>query len=351
VKIAKTNADAILPWFVEKWSALHDQSGRDRLPHAILLAGAPGTGKKDFAHSLAALLLCEQPGNVACGHCRACQLVAAGTHPDLVKLSPEEKSRQIKIDQVRELLALATQTAQQGGRRVVVINPAGAMNKHAANSLLKVLEEPGTDTFFILVNQGMAGILPTIRSRCQVHVLPAPTHQQGINWLAERLPACTGEPAQLLAAADGQPLTALQMAEEGLLGKRDEVCASLQDLGSGQSGPVEVAAGLIDAGAPRVLGWLASWLRDVIRWKHAGNETVLQDDSLLGWYRQLAQSASLREIHNLFDEIQLALWQSTSTMNPNEQLLLESVLVRWQRCFGGRAEGVSGRQIIGGQAS
>jgi DNA polymerase-3 subunit delta' len=325
----------IMPWHEEKWSSLLGQLQQGRLPHSLLLSGLPGVGKSLFAESLARKLLCKQSdGDKACGDCRDCHLLKAGSHPDLLLALPEEAGKQIKVDQIRRLIDFAAKTAQQGGRRVVVINPAGAMNKNAANSLLKVLEEPGEDTYLLLVNQGLAGILPTIRSRCQIHILPAPQPEEALQWLADCLPV-TGERLQkLLVAADGQPLQALLLEQNGLMEQREGVLESLQAMGHGKAGPVEVAERWTKTDTSEVITWLYGWLTDLVRWKQTQEPEYLRDKEALAWYRVLASAASAEQIHRLHNDLHTALAQSKSTTNPNKQLLLEGVAIKWQRCFG-----------------
>ena len=127
----------VYPWQVALWQQL---VGRTQHAHAYLLHGAAGIGKRALAERLMAYLLCRQPTDVgACGQCKACYLLAAGTHPDNFILQPEEPEKPIKVDQVRELVSFVVQTAQLGGRKVVLVEPAEAMNLNAANALLKSL--------------------------------------------------------------------------------------------------------------------------------------------------------------------------------------------------------------------
>ena len=93
------------PWHREEMQRLLEQHAQGRLPHALLLAGAAGSGKFRLAQSLAQALLCENPSaGLACGQCHGCHLSAAGTHPDAHTLVPEGTSLGIKIDQVRRLV-------------------------------------------------------------------------------------------------------------------------------------------------------------------------------------------------------------------------------------------------------
>ena len=104
----------IYPWQNTQWQRLQDQKKNKRLPHAILLSGPTGLGKSEFAHDLSVSLLCQQPlaSGEACGKCDACHLAQAETHPDLMHLEPEDESKAIKVDDVRELCKEFTLTSQ-----------------------------------------------------------------------------------------------------------------------------------------------------------------------------------------------------------------------------------------------
>ena len=113
-----------------------------RMPHALLIHEAPGTGGEWLAGWAAALVLCERGKAAPCLDCTACRRVAAATHPDVNWLRPQEESRQIRIEQVRELSAELALTSHGGGYKVGIVTPADALNRFAANALLKTLEEP-----------------------------------------------------------------------------------------------------------------------------------------------------------------------------------------------------------------
>ena len=171
------------PWQEPLWQQL---ASRPRHAHAYLLHGPAGIGKRDLAERLMARLLCQKPGGLeACGQCKACHLLAAGTHPDVFVLEPEEADKAIKVDQVRELVSFVVQTAQLGGRKVVLLEPAEAMNLNSANALLKSLEEPSGDTVLLLVSHQPSRLLPTVKSRCVQQACPLPSPQQSLSWLAQ----------------------------------------------------------------------------------------------------------------------------------------------------------------------
>ena len=111
----------VFPWFLPQWQRVLSLFDQNRLPHALLLNGAPGIGKARLAESIAGYVMCHQPvDSKACGHCRSCELLASSGHPDLYYLQPDEAGKAIKVDQVRELTEFMQNTAQQGGYRVVV---------------------------------------------------------------------------------------------------------------------------------------------------------------------------------------------------------------------------------------
>ena len=145
--------------------------------------------QRALADNLVALLLCQHPaGGRACGQCKGCQLLAAGTHPDFFLLEPEEPEKPIRVDQVRELVDFVVQTAQLGGRKVVLLEPAEAMNLNSANALLKSLEEPSGDTVLLLISHQPSRLLPTIKSRCVQQACPQPSAEQSRAYLASVLP-------------------------------------------------------------------------------------------------------------------------------------------------------------------
>ena len=118
-------------WLTRETASLSAAYRAQRLPHGLLIHEAPGAGGEWLAQWLAALVLCEHPERAPCGSCAGCQRVAAGQHPDLTRVQPLEDSRQIRIEQVRELSAELSLTAHQGRYKVALVMPADSMNRFA----------------------------------------------------------------------------------------------------------------------------------------------------------------------------------------------------------------------------
>jgi DNA polymerase III subunit delta' len=207
-----------------------------RLPHALLIHGAPGVGKLALAERFTQLLLCEKRGRGTnpCGACEGCRWFLAGNHPDARIVEPEavalalgrpapvaeegdeeqskEKKKpsiQIKIEQTRGLADFLNLASHRGGRRVAIIHPAEDMNTATANSLLRSLEEPPAGAIFLLVSHRPASLLPTIRSRCVSLPVPLPEPKAAAAWLAAQ---GVRAPDRWLAFAGGAPLRALDYA-------------------------------------------------------------------------------------------------------------------------------------------
>ncbi|MBL1278117.1 MAG: DNA polymerase III subunit delta', partial [Ectothiorhodospiraceae bacterium] len=215
-----------LPWQQSQWNDLLERARSDSLPHALLFTAPAGFGKATFAKALIHSLLCSSPQDEgsACGSCSACKLLAAKTHPDLFWVEPEEPGKAIPVDRIRAVGNFFALKSHYGGRQIVFIDPAEAMNRFSANSLLKTLEEPTDGALLILLSSQPSLLLPTIRSRCQQVVFQRPDSAVSTAWLAPRLSRLGADVnvEDLLTLCDGAPLRALAMCENDSLSLRQE---------------------------------------------------------------------------------------------------------------------------------
>jgi DNA polymerase III subunit delta' len=138
--------------------------------HAYLLAGPPGSGKREAARAFAAALLCRQGGD---GTCRDCRLALAGEHPDVREV--ERAAAAISMEQAREITTLASRTPVEGDRKVLILHEFHLLRDEAAAALLKTIEEPPASTVFVILADDVPPELITIASRCsRIDFRPVP---------------------------------------------------------------------------------------------------------------------------------------------------------------------------------
>ncbi|MCL6414808.1 DNA polymerase III subunit delta' [Aestuariirhabdus sp. Z084] len=318
------------PWHAEQWQRLCNLRHSETLPHAYLLKGAQGGGKFRFACAFAGYMLCPTPqGDAACGQCKSCQLYRSGNHPDIKVLQPEEKSKVVKVDQVRQVIDFASKTAQQGGYRIIIINPAEAMNSNAANALLKSLEEPGENTLILLVTARQNSMLATINSRCQQLAFPLPDRTETLDWLSGLSKAGREDLELILTLADGQPLTALQYANDQILKERARLIEEIGSITKGQNSPVDIAQRWKDQNTTELLGWVSGWLVDIAKIQQAGSSAVLNNPDLAAMAGYIAGKSTPQALFALQRWVNEQRALSQGSANLNKQLMLEDLLVRW----------------------
>lgn len=338
-----------LPWQQELWSQL--TSWRERLPHALLLHGGRGIGKRHLMKAFAQLLLCESPSdNAPCGRCVGCQLLVADNHPDLRWLTPAAQmperdddvnaddmqgdrnearpgkgarpSREIVIDQVRRTGEFLAITSHRGGRRVVLLFPAEALNAPAANALLKMLEEPPDDAVFLAVSDQLDAVLPTILSRCVLLRAPMPGHAQALAWLRS---LGVDRAEAKLAEAGGAPVGIAEgiSLDSTLDAALQEALIKLLSRGSALSGAQIVSAVPKDIAVAPAIRLLQRWGWDLLAERLAGRVRYYPQHQ-----RQFATLARTVEPSRVADwAAALAQTQAVSDHPLNARLVVESALL------------------------
>jgi DNA polymerase-3 subunit delta' len=331
---------SLYPWQTESWQAL--QGLRSRLPHALLLRGAQGIGKLDLALNFAQSLLCERPldSGMACRECDSCHWFEQESHPDFRLIQPgaltaqddgEEKSggkkpsREISVDQIRDLASFANLSAHCGGYRVVVIHPAESMNNNAANSLLKTLEEPSANLLFLLVSHKPQQLLPTILSRCLTFTVHTPSRDAGASWLAQQ---GVKNPEHALAQTGFAPLQALDWAESGEgAEERGILLAAIRQ--PGKLDALALADSLQRSAPVHVIHCLQQWCHDLSSAKLAGVVRYFpeQADAITKLAAGISPSALMRFQKELLEARRAAF----HPLNP--KLFLESLLLSYRQMF------------------
>jgi DNA polymerase-3 subunit delta' len=209
----------IAPWLEAIWDGINLSA----FPNAVLLHGQSGIGKFEFSIALAKALLCEsETAAKPCNQCEACHWFDSGNHPDFIALVPEthrkllphgdfesdmdspkkqkasqadddgdapekKEKKSISIEDARGAIEGLSIGSHRGGNRVILVYPLEMLRADSANTLLKSLEEPPSNTIFILLADRLDRVLPTIRSRCRLLSAPRPDRATGLQWLRNQL--------------------------------------------------------------------------------------------------------------------------------------------------------------------
>jgi DNA polymerase-3 subunit delta' len=303
-----------LPWLGSLEAAWLASKSQDRLPHAVMLLGAPGSGKRCAAAWMAATFL-----DLAAARDHAQFPLSRPEHADLRWISPPEDKHMIGIEQIRALVADLSLTSYAGNGKVAIIDPANAMTASAANSLLKTLEEPSGNALLILVADRTGRLPATIFSRCQKMTIPLPSESEALNWLHALQPA-TRWPA-VLRGAGNAPLAALVAAER--LQDTEIMVRDFTALSTRQAAPLEVAARWSKYEPEFVLNWLGRQVQHCILRPVAGlsaPSSAEVSDSVL-------QRIDRRNLFCYLDIINRLRGQPAGSFNV--LLTLESLLIDW----------------------
>lgn len=323
----------VLPWHGGVLAQLRSAWTSKRFPHALLIAGPDGVGKRELAAWLSCAVLCERSQDAldCCAECASCKLIAAGSHPDLLWVSPEEDKQQVSVDQIRATCERLSKTSYRQGYKIAVVHPAHQMTVNAANSLLKTLEEPSSQTLLILLTSQPSGLPPTVRSRCQQVAIRRPTSEESLVWLRAEAPDASN--AALLEFAGGAPLRAVEYADGRFETLDREMQGLLAELLAGKTDVTQVAAAWAKEGLPDRLTWLDLWLTSAARAALAGSADLVTFPPRSAHLPSLPRTLNISGVYSMVDRVRSLKAQLARTALQRE-LALESWLVALLQCLG-----------------
>ena len=342
----------LYPWHQKNWQRL--QKMGKSLPHALIFHGPEGTGIADFAEIWAKTLLCEnrQGEEPACGECSSCRWFDQGSHPDFQRLTPDaldgesdsggadgeageetaakktkQASMKIPINAIRQLHDFVNITTHRGGFRIILIYPVETMTTEASNALLKMLEEPPAQTFFLLVTNQLGALLPTILSRCGKLAFPLPDRAEALAWLEQQQ---VKDAETWLAEQGGAPLAALEASETNLNAK--EHALLLESLSAPRLAILlKTAEQLQRVPVRQSIIWVQRWLYDLVSQRQA--DTVRYHPRHQQVIKQLAPKADLQRLMAMVK--QMADRRKTAEHPLVPRLVLEDMLMDYLKIFSG----------------
>ncbi|VAW90776.1 DNA polymerase III delta prime subunit [hydrothermal vent metagenome] len=323
----------IYPWQFDAWNRLTSNTKNNRVAHALLISGAKGVGKYHFATAFKNAMLCsdKQTDGLACGKCRYCKMQQ---HPDFYEITQEvdertnKKSNVIKIDQIRKLIDFTLLHTHFGMAKIIIIHPAEAMNKSASNALLKILEEPPQDTYFVLISDQIQQLSATIRSRCQIINIQQPDIDTSMQWLNSQnindniVSLC-------LELAYNSPLTAKMLAETNYIEQHTKLIKNLLSISSQSEDPMVVANSWLKIDTNVPLHALYSCLSDLILLKSMENNPKIINNINRDSLQNIANNVSFTGLYVILDKIVFAKHQIQS--NVAILGIYEDILNLWQR--------------------
>jgi DNA polymerase-3 subunit delta' len=314
--------------FTRDWQARLDAG---RPPHAVMLTGRAGTGKR----AAAAWLVATRSGKVQPDTLPVYPVVPV-EHPDVYWVTREEDRQSIRIDQVRSLVADLALTSYTGRGKTAVIEPADLMNSAAANSLLKTLEEPAGDALLVLVVDRMGRLPATIVSRCQRIDFGAPPREQALAWLNRFKPTVDWPP--ILEAAGGAPLEAIRLADR--LDFLESLATDFRDVAMRRSSPIEIAQRWAKEDVYEILEWLARQVEALVHERMVGG--------IRGTRHTIDQTVLERiDSRNLFCYLDIInRLRSRPAGSFNGQTALEGLLIDWADGLEGLRNGPAGLEAM-----
>lgn len=314
-----------------------------RLSHAYLFAGPERVGKATAARRFAQSLNCASDRDRPCAACRSCRLIAEDKHPDIEWVAPgglcdeaehkdHEDARDIGICQVRRLERVVSRTPVEARRRVVILEPADAMTKEAANALLKTLEEPPPNVVLVLITAREEALPETVRSRCRRIPFEGVPRAVVASALRERWGAAP-EVAERLARLAGGRLgwAVAALEEEQLIEAREEAVEEIEAVLAGGYAERLASAGRLAAqypldrdGVRTTLDLWRDWWREVLL-VAAGQEALVADTTRLDTLRAHASQYGVRGALQALTAISEG-WRHLEE-NANPTLALEAMLL------------------------
>ena len=313
---------------------------RKQLGHAYLFSGPAGVGKSTLATVLCKTLLCKNPDETGpCDACPSCHKFDSGNHSDFHHYAAD--GLYFKIDQIRQIIHQASLKPVESSWKTFLLEDIDYMRDEAANAFLKVLEEPPGQTVFFLICERSEGLLPTIRSRCQIFEFQPLQPEEIKQWLIKKNNISEQDAAYLSLSTHGSPGKALSVNPEQYQEMRDRILVALETaiLPKTYYTLIDAIRGItVDRTemAERLL-ILEELARDLILLKSSPDARLVHEDARKRLL-PLVENVDLRLLDDFYDKL-LQVREAILKINANISLSLQSLMLPLKmRCDEQRAK-------------
>jgi len=299
-------------------SFLESSLSRGSISHAYIFSGPPGVGKMTAALWFVAGVLCREPGPEPCSRCLQCRRVANGNYPYLKKIYPEKNT--IRINQIRAIGDFLKYKVETSVYRFIIIDEADTMTPEAANSLLRILEEPPVQTTFILLADNLNKLFPTIISRCQIVNFSTLSRENMTEILNDR-GLDKRDIAAVLPVAHGSIGRAIELVEdETLKENRQKIISFLGGLPVPVSNILEFTQEWGKVDISLYLDIILSCFRDLLV-LDANRDLQVLNPELESLQSKFSRDGLYRSIESIMEA------QQAAGQNANQQLVLENLFL------------------------
>ncbi|PLK59073.1 DNA polymerase III subunit delta' [Candidatus Palibaumannia cicadellinicola] len=324
----------LYPWLESDYLNILTRYQQGKGHHALLLYSPKGNGKASLFQALSRWLICLQPNTIRnCGQCHSCQLMNAGNHPDYYQLELEKGQQSIGVETIRVFIESLYSHARQGGAKVISLSHIELLTKQGVNALLKIIEEPPNNTYFLLGCRDKSCLLPTLLSRCLCWQLSYPDEALGLSWLQQQkntYPSLAASTA--LRLCGGAPLAALALLQPACWKQRIALCMAMSEAlhcsdwltllpllnghnhKDNNNGPMH---------------WLLTILIDALKWQQGAQDFVVNVDQTHLVTAVAARWDSMT-LHHQVQQWLNCRRKTTEVSGINRQLLLAYQLLNWE---------------------
>ncbi|MFC1806753.1 DNA polymerase III subunit delta' [Candidatus Omnitrophota bacterium] len=294
-----------------------------RLAHAYLFLGPKGCGKKRAALEFSKFLNCEDKKDDACDKCSSCIKIDKLAHPDLFVVERDEKATQISISQIRRIKERLSLKPFEARYNIALIMDAHYMNDESFNSLLKILEEPGQDTLFILTASNQRSLPETIVSRCQIIKFRPLTKKEVENHLKDELSLDSEEAGILSSVSGGNLEYALRLKSEDMLSFKNSLIDEIVLNNGFYKQDQSLLLGLKREDQKEALNLLLGFYRDLIIYKVTRDDNLIINIDRIQDIAKLSESVSIEKAQKYISIVEKI--REAISINVNSKLAIRTL--------------------------